>query len=1665
MTIRRKLNAPLRITAAVAGTRILTSTAQALTFWVSPVNEWPDEARRNAAVNALTFVIDRHNIYGNFNIGNDGNVEAIYNAGVQTADANFGGTIRYGGTYPNARVTQHELDHWLGSGTYWAWAGMFDQYGGWTGAKVSKIIQQFDGDGARMYRAGSHFYPYGLNYDNEVNSDAVFMRGVAIMYAMRQDMGGDPNPWTATNVTLAASDPAGFSAFNWFGGGWSNAGYQGWSDLHFPHSGAAYSTGAFSIRTPQGYPGWTFGGDSLTVNIGGQLLYNGWGTEGVVTIHNLTIAGGTLKHDQFPQDLFQLGGSMTLAAAGGTVNAANGNIRILAPISGAGALNITGGYTTTLSGANTFTGNLTISSSVAAAFGANDFTTNGRAFGSFGNEQTIGKTVTINSGGTVSFTAGNVLGSGGSTIAQAPVMEFVVNPGGVLRTAAPAAGGNTGGGDANIFGPIALNGGTFTTGNGYNVDFQAATFLKNVTVGGTSASTINSNASNTAANGIMLGDSANGTDTITFNVGNATGDAAVDLTVSAKLRNSANSTSNPAAIGALTKTGAGTMVLAGANTYTGATNVNAGTLAFTTSPSTIGSVTVADSAVLRVQSAGVASTTLTTTGLTLGTSGPTSLTFDFNSQDSTVPMISTGVFTANGTVNLTFQNGALLTTGMHKLIGYTSFAGGGTFPGGPFALGPRGSGTLVNGPDGLYLNVTGGDRPLWTGLDNGNWQTAATGSNKNWKLQTAATATDYLEGDNVLFDDTAAGSTAIAINSSHVSPAAMTFTNSSKNYTVTSSGAFGIGGVGALTKNGSGMLTLSTSNTFTGNVIVHGGTLHANAANAATNRVFSYVNGITVNNGATLRSGTNSLFGWDGTQAKPVTVNGGTLISDTGGDVNVSIITLNGGALTGNGNANGWGSWNFGRATDKKLVVTENATVSATEVGFHNGATIEVASGKKLAFTGTITNSNDGVSAVVKQGPGTLTLSGTNSYTGATTINEGMVSISANNHLGANAAPLTLNGGTLRTTNTTALGNTHAFTIGGTGGTLTIAGNGAATTGQGDRVFFGNTNTLLGSGPLTVTGGGTLAGAAPNTTTAGAGALVLGASNSYSGTVTLQGGGLIEFAAANSLGIATVTLGNEAEFTVANATNSSNTVIVNGGTNSVLAFNNAPGTSSGPITLNANLTVGLRNWYNYANPISGTISGVVSGTGGLTVNSGTGTGGTLTLGGFNTFIGDVNVSASTVVANVTNNTVEPTGSALGNPQVARNINVNNAGTLKFTGADTFGSANTDVDATLVVNAGGTVTNNGDNFNTLGPVQLNGGTLTGTGGAVTAYQMYNLRGTVTVGGAAASTISGSGTNSGYHLAAPTTFNVADATAGTDLTVSATLINQDGTHGGSGALTKTGPGTMVLSATNTYSGATSVNAGTLVVNGNHAGATGAVTVAANATLGGNGNLGGNVTISANGIHSLAVATTPGTQVTRTITGSLTNLSGNILNLTASSVPAAGVYTLLTGTGGISALPSSITGFTGGVVSISGNSLILTVSNSAYGTWASSKSLTGANNGSTQDPDFDGIPNILEFVLDGNPLASDTGKLPKPSQDATNFYFDFDRRDDSVAEVTLALEYGTALAVWPSSVAIQSNNNLITGPPVTITNNGGGTHHLKVSVAKSGNTKLFGRLKAVK
>lgn len=140
-----------------------------------------------------------------------------------------------------------------------------------------------------------------------------------------------------------------------------------------------------------------------------------------------------------------------------------------------------------------------------------------------------------------------------------------------------------------------------------------------------------------------------------------------------------------------------------------------------------------------------------------------------------------------------------------------------------------------------------------------------------------------------------------------------------------------------------------------------------------------------------------------------------------------------------------------------------------------------------------------------------------------------------------------------------------------------------------------------------------------------------------------------------------------------------------------------------------------------------------------------------------------------------------------------------------------------------------------------------------------------------------------------------------------------------------------------------------------------------------------------------------------------------------------------------------------------------LSLSVSTSGYTSWASTSGLTGANNGATHDPEFDGIENVLECMLGGDPLASDTSILPELTTDATHFIFTFNREDAPEAEVTLTFQHGSNLSGW-TDVAIGADNGS-SDSEVEIVEDGLNADVITVTIPKGANTELFGRLRALK
>jgi autotransporter-associated beta strand protein len=431
-----------------------------------------------------------------------------------------------------------------------------------------------------------------------------------------------------------------------------------------------------------------------------------------------------------------------------------------------------------------------------------------------------------------------------------------------------------------------------------------------------------------------------------------------------------------------------------------------------------------------------------------------------------------------------------------------------------------------------------------------------------------------------------------------------------------------------------------------------------------------------------------------------------------------------------------------------------------------------------------------------------------------------------------------------------------------------------------------------------------------------------------------------------------------------------------------------------------------------------TLANAFSGSGGL-VKSGNGT---LVLAGptaaFNS--GDVTVNGGTL--HVGNQEVSiPYFSQA----IPRTITVNSGATLVFLYRNSFGVVGSTPTSNLVID-GGTVSSSSHEVGTVttlqNPVLRNGATIE-AGKSFGPFGTYQLQGTVTVEGPAPSQITGAEgvvtVGNATNASGITIFEVDDMGTDADLTVEAVLRNSGNFNnniGNIGGLTKTGKGTMLLTAANIHTGPTRVAEGTLRITGSLAGS--ATSVVAGATLGGNGDIGGAVTIEGGATHALAVAANPAAQITRTIGGVLDLQQGNILRLSAAAPPAPGTYILATANGGIDRdlgeviLPEGVSGS----VVVVDNSITLTIGGgvSDYDTWAG---LSGFNlvGGPEDDDDGDGLTNFAEYAFGLNPTSA-SSVSPVTAPDKTGGSFTYTRRKPSLTGLTYSYESSTTLVDWP-------------------------------------------------
>ena len=416
-------------------------------------------------------------------------------------------------------------------------------------------------------------------------------------------------------------------------------------------------------------------------------------------------------------------------------------------------------------------------------------------------------------------------------------------------------------------------------------------------------------------------------------------------------------------------------------------------------------------------------------------------------------------------------------------------------------------------------------------------------------------------------------------------------------------------------------------------------------------------------------------------------------------------------------------------------VLTLNSTASVSETIASSALTNTLSFAGSAPATGIVQNGSGAFTissiltgtngltfSAVTGGTGSVTLSGNNAYTGGTTVNSGtLVAGVSTTAFGVSSNQLTINGGTV---DFNGKGEQISGLSGAPGGTLN---NSQAVTST--LNLFGGTGTFAGiiSGNFNINEAGSANGIE-----------IFSGANTYIGSTTVKQGTLT-VGTGGTLGATTNTL----VVSNSNKTAAGNAAFLNLSTTAPTTTGSLSGTIAATTGGGKN-TVTINNGgqlFTVNQTAANTYAGVIAGTGGFTLGSSSTA--ALTLTGGNTFTGDININAGTLKAG-SGYTGTSAATDLGNVTVARNINVNNGGTLTFGATNVLGDSSSSAPvATLTVAAGGLVNSVGGQFNMLGPVILTGGTITSTAGYGSIYDSFLFRGNVTTSGIATSTLSTSG----------------------------------------------------------------------------------------------------------------------------------------------------------------------------------------------------------------------------------------------------------------------------------------------------------------------------------
>ncbi|NBS54826.1 hypothetical protein EBT23_04600, partial [bacterium] len=1148
-------------------------------------------------------------------------------------------------------------------------------------------------------------------------------------------------------------------------------------------------------------------------------------------------------------------------------NTADGVANFTGVISGTGSVQVGGSSTTgtvILAGNNTFSGPLTLSAGTLSITNANSLGTGQINIGNAGILNTLlvnsntaitntfqvynastngvinvasGTTTTISGKLTQDSAKTNSTKFGkdgaGTLILNATNSDYngqlQIGQGTVILGANNALGTNSSTGARGI--DLGLNVGDFSTTN--NVSLLAS---NGVTVGQSIYVANNTNA-NTATRTIGL--SGNGTNTfnnqfyldgtLTVNVGTATNDRV-------------NLTGNITNSGSLIKTGSGFLSLSASNSYTGGTAIALG--------STEGIIIGHDNAF------GTGTVTNLAVGGTFQSDTTRTVANNFILDKNTF-FTGSGSLTINGTLSISASPDLTnnLTGGL--TLGNLTLGNNGTSR----TLNIRGTGnTAINGIIANASSQTTNNLSIGgsgiTSLNGNNTYTGATTIQAGAiaklghanGLGSTSSGTTISSGGALDLNGQTGVAEAITGGGSGVSSSGLLFNSSASaaslsgavalsanttiavtNGAMTISGAISdSGGVRGLTKTGTGTLTLSGANSYSGGVTFSAGTLVVgNDAALGTGAADFADNNLTLNTDNSARTITNAIT------FRNLTI-GGT-----------GALTLSG-TITNTASSNTLTNNNSGGLTIGGLMLSGTAT----------GRTVTIAGTGNTTITGTIANGPSATTGgLTINSSGTTTLSGSNSYSGNTTITSGTVILSGTN-TGSGSVILSA--------------STSVFKIGRTDSLANGNLSGASSTGN--------------TGLVDLTSGGNYS------------------INSLGNSSAV--GGYMNFT--NSSGLATtLTFTNATNYITASSGNSGGRTISNNSTNLTIVFNGAVDIGS---SANADVQFGGPGSFT----VNGAIFNTNTGVRGFTKNGA----GTVTLVSDNTYNGATTVSGGGVLVLLGSNTFNGLNISSGSVKIGKSSSlgsgvISNTSSSGLIGIDT--SAGTGNNWALGNNiVAGSTTNDfmafspgsGNSLTLNGVVSGAGWLKVSSGGDLYVNNVNNSytggtevgtgRIIITDSRALGAGIINFGTSANSYLVASSTVNVTNGitigsgstsgytanldTGTNNMTLSSIVADKAGNANG-GKINKLGTGTLTLSGSNTYSGGTTLNQGTLAISASNNLGSGGVTINSNAILRATATLTNKQDITVSAGNTGYVEAAAGT--TNTLNGTLTK-NGSVLVL---------------------------------------------------------------------------------------------------------------------------------------------------------------------------------------